>query len=443
MSSRNIILLIVNSTENKGMIYKRITLTVLLFVLSFVLLAQSSTGDEIVYAPYPTNIRVGFQDSTIIITWQDSPDHSGTYNIYRSLKLPDASNYKNAELLGSIASGIQKFSYKATDNNLYYYFILPVTTQKQVIEIFIPLQNITLVPVKVDTVVQTTQAQAHVITSASDIFKNFSVSKAEKVVSIQCTVSNYTGKVYLYRSQKPFVNALSLLEAVQIRAVDINAPKSSYTLLIEDTPFPGISYYWCLVTESEISSMNIAFIDGKNTSNNAIALPFSVQNNVSLSAPRYAPLPILQSANIFLPSQKIELYAFSETAQKSISFVYKKYMTTSGAKVPEILYVHQKLTQDTYNEALILAKIAETYFPTKQYAMVVEEMTKFIAIPRSTTIKASALFYRAQANALLGKYQDALLDAVVAYEVFPQEADIWISYLVRVLREQSSAAVTN
>lgn len=441
MSLRNTILIIVNSTENKGMIYKRIALIVLLFVLSFVLLAQNSTSDEIVYAPYPTNIRVGFQDSTIVITWQDSPDHSGSYNIYRSLKLPDVSNYKNAELLGSVASGIQKFSYKATDNNLYYYFILPVTAQKQVIEIFIPLQNITLVPVKVDTVVQSAPAQ--VITSTSDIFKNFSVSKAEKAVSIQCTVSNYTGKVYLYRSQKPFVTTLSLLEAVQIKTVDINAPKSSYTLRIEDTPFPGIYYYWCLVTESEISSMNIAFIDGKNTSNNAIALPFSAQNNVSLSAPRYAPLPILQSANIFLPSQRIESYAFSETAQKNISFVYKKYMTTSGAKVPEVLYVHQKLTQDAYNEALILAKIAETYFPTKQYAIVVEEITKFISIPRSTTVKACALFYRAQANALLGKYQESLLDAVVAYEAFPQEADMWISYLVRVLREQSSAAVSN
>ena len=441
MLSCNTILFSINSTENTSMIYRKITLIALILVLSFIVFAQNATSDEIVYAPYPTNIRVGFQDSSIIITWQDSPDHAGSYNIYRSLKLPDISNYKDAELLGSVASGIQKFSYKATDNNLYYYFILPVTAQKQVIEIFIPLQNYTLVPVKIDTVVQTSSVQT--LTSSSNIFKNFSVSKHEKTVTIQCTVSNYTGKVYLYRSQKPFINSLSLLEAVQIKAMDINEPKSSYNLTIEDTPFPGIQYYWCIVTEFEISSKNIVFVDGKNTATSATALPFSAQNNVALSAPRYAPLPILQSANIFLPSQKVESFAFSETAQKNILFVYMNYMNASGVKAPEIMYVHQKLSQDAYNEVIILSKIAETYFPSKQYSAIVEELTKFIAIPRPNIIKACALLYRAQANALSGRYQNALLDAVAAYEAFPQEADIWISYLVRVLREQSSATVTN
>lgn len=425
------------------MTHQRIGLFAGFLVVSVFLLAQTSANNEneIVYAPYPTNIRVGFQESTIIITWQDSPDHFGSYNIYRSLQLPGISNYKQAELLGTVSSGVQKFSYRVTDNNLYYYFILPVTAQKQIIEIFIPLQNYTLVPVKLDTAVQTAQVQTTI--SSGEIFRNFRVSSMEKVVSIQCSISNYAGKVYLYRSQKPFVNTLSILEAVQIKAFDINASKSSYELRIEDNPFPGIQYYWCLVTESEISSMNITFINGKNTSNVAVALPFSAQNTISLNTPRYAPLPILQSANIFLPSQRIESFVFSETAQKNISFVYKKYVSSSGIIVPEISFVHQKLGQDVYNETLILSKIAETYFPAKQYATVVEEITQFIAIPRSTKIKACALLYRAQAYALLGKYQDALLDAVVAYEVFPQEADIWISYLVKLLREQSSTTGNN
>lgn len=421
--------------------YQRIILLAGLLVVGLAVLAQTSTSDAVVYAPYPTNIRIGFQDSTIIITWQDSPDHSGTYNIYRSLQLPTVSNYKQAELLGFVASGVQKFSYTVTDNSPYYYFILPVTTQKQVIEIFIPLQNYTLIPVKVDAVVQTTPTQ--VSTSLVDIFSKFRVSQTEKSVTIQCTVSNYVGKVFLYRSQKPFLTALNLLEAVQVKAVEINAPKSTYEIRVEDNPFPGIQYYWCIVTESEIGSMKIAFVDGKNTSNSAITLPFSAQNNVSFNTPRYAPLPILQSVNIFLPSQRIESYAFSETSQKNISFIYKQYMSTAIVKVPEVRYVHQKLTQDAYNDVITLAKIAENYFPAKQYAKIVEEITKFIAIPRSNTIKACALFYRAQAHTLLGKYRDALLDAVVAYEVFPQEADIWISYLVRVLREQSSASATN
>ncbi|HRS65320.1 MAG TPA: hypothetical protein P5519_05475, partial [Spirochaetia bacterium] len=170
------------------MTHQRIGLFAGFLVVSVFLLAQTSANNEneIVYAPYPTNIRVGFQESTIIITWQDSPDHFGSYNIYRSLQLPGISNYKQAELLGTVSSGVQKFSYRVTDNNLYYYFILPVTAQKQIIEIFIPLQNYTLVPVKLDTAVQTAQVQTTI--SSGEIVKNFRVSSMEKVVSIQCSI---------------------------------------------------------------------------------------------------------------------------------------------------------------------------------------------------------------------------------------------------------------
>lgn len=413
---------------------QRYLLIIVVFSLGVIIAAQASSQNDLVYAPFPTNIRVGFQGSTILITWQDSPDHSGTYNVYRSTKLPDGSNYKNAEFLGNVPSGIQKFSYRVTDSNLYYYFILPVTDQKQIIEVFIPLQNYTLIPVKIENVSEMPVQSGHATSTQS--IKQFKLVQRDTSIVIKFIVSNYRGKVYIYRSQKPFVNTASLIEAVQIKSLEVNQINTESEYQIEDTPFPGIYYYWSVLTESETSSLNFSFIEDKNTSSKSAALPFTNRFNFSASSPRYAPLPVLQSANIFLPSQKTESFNFTEGAQKNINSIVSKHGEKVKNKTTEIMYVHKKILSEAFTEATVLANIAENYFPLNQYTTIITEIDKFLAIPRSKKIKAAAVFYRAQANAMLGNYQEALLDAITAHEVFPVEADSWITFLIRQLKNR-------
>ncbi|NMB66330.1 MAG: hypothetical protein GYA16_15815, partial [Spirochaetes bacterium] len=263
----------------------------ILFSFIFLLVAglifsQSDSKTQTVYAPYPTNIRVGIQGNTVVITWIDSPDYSGAYNVYKSTKLPDASNYKYAELIGKVEKGVQQFSYTLSDLNSYYFFILPVNTQNQAVEIFIPLQNYTLVPVKIETVSENPKPVQY---QNSAVLSDFNILSGSKTVEIKFSISNYSGKLYLYRSQKPFINEVSLIEAVQIYVFDVNTV-GSRTISYSDIPFPCIQYYWAIVTEQELSTLRVSFFDRKNTSLQAASIVLVGSVIASEAVPRYAPL---------------------------------------------------------------------------------------------------------------------------------------------------------
>ncbi len=409
---------------------RKIILPFFLIILGFgIVFAQNSSSNQTIYAPYPTNIRVGIQGTTVVITWTDSPDHTGAYNVYKYTKMPDASNFKNAELLGKVDKGIQQFFYTITDTNSYYFFILPINTQNQVVEIFIPLQNYTIIPIRNESVYETPKP---VQKSTSATISDFTAIAGIKSVDIKFSINNYSGKLFLYRSQKSFVNEISLIEAVQIHVFEVNQAGSGI-LSVSDMPFPGIQYYWAVVTEQELAMQKVTFSDRKNTMLEGASIALMTASASADSMPRYAPLPIMQAANIFLPSQKIAIFDFSATAQKNISIVLQQSRYIAENKVPSVQYVHKKFPASLYTEASILGQTAEKYFTTNQYIELVREMDNFLAIPRSNEGRAAALLYRAQANTLLGNFQSALLDAVIAYQVFPAESDVWIDYLIRAI----------
>jgi len=413
------------------------------FALAAPLFAQQE-GDA-VFAPYPSHIRVGVRGTEIVITWEDSPDVTAGYAVYRQADFPDASRFQDALLLGYADSGSSEFVYTPTDDKPWYYFVLGRVPEADrdagaaEYRLFIPLRNIPLEPVAVAPATPEKPAASAPATAQPPRLSGIIARTDGDSIVVSIDASGNVGRLILYRSTKPFGSASSLLDAALTAILEKDAGP------YRDYPVPGVDYYYAVIPEHDLIGGTIALASGVNTT----AVPVSIKAGVyriglpsSGATSRSMPLPYLVLTRGFEDAKPIgfddptpSTRPLSVETEKAISMLDASYGSTTKAPRPPITIYPEDLQSGGGGEEYALRSIVASYLATGDYAEATREFTLYLSLPRSPANSNRALFYRGQAQAMSGAWREAFFDLLQVQDSYYIECAAWFDYILEALRD--------
>lgn len=421
-------------------------ITFIIFILAALLApTRLHSEDSAVFAPYPGNLRVGTKENEVVLSWTDSSDITAGYAVYRHKFMPDINNFSEAEFLGYADVGVSGFSYNTQDKGAYYYFVLGRIPEKNdkdkqaVYKLFIPLRNMTINTVSIKTI-EVKSAQ----TGISATITGITAWVDGEAIVISVDAKGDTGRLVVYRSTKPVLNAGSLLEAVLTAIIEPNSGE------YKDYPVPGIDYYYAVLAEKDLSSGSIKFVADQNTTTRAISIAAGVYRiglpSSSITS-RSMPLPYLMLSKSFIDARPVDAYpgdisepifkdsVLSAETEKSIQNLLAGHGSSTKAEKPKITIFPEDLKAGSGGEEYILASIVSEYFVKGLYSEVTKQITLFLSLPRSKNSVDKAHFYRAQSEALSGLYREAFFDFLQSQNSYYIESSLWIEYILDQLRQ--------
>jgi len=400
-----------------------------------------------VFAPYPSRIRVGVRGREIVMTWEDSPDVTAGYAVYRHTLFPDSSNFDAAELLGYAETGTKGFVHVPGDEKPYYYFVLgrvpPATADGGPAEyrLFIPLRNvpmepIALAPADASSVVAATPIPVDKKARLSGILSR---TDGDAIV-VSIDMSGDIGRLVVYRGTTPMKTATSLLDAALAAIVEQSAGP------YRDYPVPGVDYYYAIVPERDLVSGKVTLEAGVNTTITPVSIQagtFRVGLPSSGIASRSMPLPYLVLTRGFEDARPVgiddptpRLRTLSAETEKAIANLMAALGSKTRSARPPLTIFPDDLKSGGGGEAYALRSIVSGYFAKGAYAEATRQFTLYLSLPRSEKNAALARFYRGQAQAMTGAYREAFFDLLQAQETYYLEASVWIDYILEELRRK-------
>lgn len=412
------------------------------FAFTAPLFAQQD-GDA-VFAPYPTHIRVGVRGADVVITWEDSPDVTAGYAVYRQAEFPDASKFQGALLLGYADSGSTEFVYTPADTKPWYYFVLGRVPEADRAEgaseyrLFIPLRNVPLEPIAVAPAVPEKPAVAVPAAAQPPRLSGILARTDGDSIVVSIDAAGDVGRLVLYRSTKRFAGASSLLDAALTAIFDKDAGP------YRDYPVPGVDYYYAIIPEHDLIGGTISLVQGQNVTSDPVSIKAGVYRiGLPAAGPtsRSMPLPYLVLTRGFEDARPIGVddptpvtKPLSVETEKAISLLASAYGSTTKAARPPITIYPEDLQSGGGGEEYALRSIVGSYLARGDYAEATREFTLYLSLPRSDANAKRALFYRGQAQAMSGAWREAFFDFLQVQDVYYIECASWFDYILEALR---------
>ncbi|AEJ19378.1 tetratricopeptide repeat protein [Gracilinema caldarium] len=412
--------------------YFRITLIPIL-IFSLVLLTLGFPEENNAQSgPFVRQIAATIQDDKVILHWVDPPDGSGPVYIYRKIKQAREKNILEQEPV-QIPRGVQSYIEPIEADGIYSYLVLASNAGEVPYRVTIPNSNYIELEVKKTPVLFSTSATKYQnISSLLPEIKNDSI-----ILSFTLNGSETTSNrpLVLYRSTQPIRHVQDLVQAVIVQGGIIESPFIDY-------PVPNIPYYYALVFEDDIKQGTLKLEVGKNIT----IVPVEVTAGtfrIGLPGPqsdiRSLPLPTLSITatvpsiynNIFLPTA---IQPLSPESAKVVSMLPFIEQNQKSLKKPRVF--SQDLNTSGGGEEFTLRTIVQGPFNNRDWNTVIEQLVRFISLPRSTSIEARSRFYLGQAYYMTGKYREALFEFLLMKNTYPTEAREWIQSILPLLGDE-------
>ncbi len=256
-------------------------------------------------------------------------------------------------------------------------------------------------------------------------FISFSAIVKEKAVVISWKASMQNKNLIIYRSTQPFSNFSSLSKAIPIAAIQDRG--SAYP----DYPIAGIPFYYAIAEEHQLASGQISFVDGKNT----ILLPVEIiemeDSSVELNKTekrRPIPLPYLNPDKEY---QKKVLYFSSQTEGiiNALTAGKEDYRELSNTAIKRKIYIFpDDRRRPKGGETMELQRILRESCATRKWKLCERELKDFLKIRRTSRVTARSKFYLGEVLFFQGKYDEALLQFLIAGDMYPKQAKEWAQY---------------
>lgn len=402
-------------------------------------------GEGAVFAPYPSRIRVGVRGHEIVLSWQDSPDVSAGYAVYRHSKFPEAANFEDAMLLGYAETGEDGFVYSPPDEGAYYYFVLGRASDPSQgypeYRIFIPLRNIPIEPVSVSMMQKLDEeasasldALSETATTVAPVLSGILVRVDKDAIVVSIDAKGNPGRLVVYRSTAPIKTPTNLLDSVL--AAILEPGSGPY----RDYPVPGVDYYYAVVTERDLSSGTLSLKAGVNVSSRPVSIQagmFRIGLPSSGATSRTMPLPYLILTSGFVDAKPIgvedptpRLRELSAETEKAIATIVSHHGSMAQAGKPPITIFPEDLQSGGGGEEYALRSIVAGQFAKGSYLEAIRQFTLYLSLPRSFKNANRARFYRGQAEAMLGGYREAFFDLLQAQESYYMESSAWMDFIL-------------
>jgi hypothetical protein len=374
--------------------------------------------------PHVTQIQVESINNFTRITWTDSPDAHGPVFIFRSARPFIGSIPANIRPV-MINYGVQYYIDDTEDLGNIHYFIAASDISGRRYDVIIPRINSTSINFvhSGDNEGEGASAQITGIPAAGDLIQGISNIRAvqgEDRIVITYDISRIEPgqrkNAILYRSMQPVRLPQDLLNAIVVQA-GISSPYI-------DFPVPGITWYYTIIFEDEISSGNVRIRPGSNTTILPVTITSTLANERSL---RPIPLPALTLRNTMpegffadIP-QPIPLSIESKEMLRNKEMPHKMPLVLRSPRV-----FSMDLTAPTGGEESALFQIIMEHFVNHEWENARISLQHYLSLPRSKEIEARARFYLGQTLYYTERYREALMEFLAFRAHYPIEAAVWI-----------------
>ncbi|MDR2700962.1 MAG: hypothetical protein LBB72_00860 [Spirochaetaceae bacterium] len=384
--------------------------------------------DNSVFAPFISQLKAEIRNHFIGLSWQDSLDIKGPVYVYRS-EAPFSSASSLPIPIKEIPYGEGFYADEAEKPGVLYYFVAASDDWGHKYPLFLPNINMVNVTVNPDNVSVFSQFPASGTAGASAAaasstavpagssgsrlvlppIEGISVRVEDDRALISFSGADISRNLILYRSINPIRRPEDLLSAMIIRS-NAKSPTIDY-------PLPGISYYYAVVYEEELSMGLVRLQPGSNVTG---VVEISVRSRI---VPRDMPLPDLSLSPV--PERLILESEAAARAEASIQQRDSRSMT-----VPEAVIFPEDLTRGASGEEYQLRSIVQGSFFYKEWKNAEDEFRRFLELPREKRNRAKANFYLGQAYYFQNKQREALLSFLDAQDTFPAETGAWIQIVL-------------
>jgi tetratricopeptide (TPR) repeat protein len=416
---------------------RRTTIVALSLCLAATLAAQE-TADQGVFTPYVSRIRVGVNQESVVLTWEDSVDATGSCVVYRSKEPISSSSFSGAEKLATVPYGVQRYVDSPPSSDAeWYYAVLALDATSVAYEIFIPFKNSTAIGVA-------TEPKATSATASPDerftLVGSLSAKIDNDAVILSYKAESLGHRLVIYRGSAPIAAAANVLNASIVSIVDDTVTE------VRDYPVPGIDYYYAVIDENTLRRGGVDVRPGENSTKSSVRIEAGVYR-IGLPAvsplSRAVPLPgrIYDSAigtgerlgsalNVPEPRQ------IASQAEKAIDRILKSIPSYPKA-VPAVTILDHEGQNPGTGEDYTLAGIVRETIQKKDWPEAISQLEKFLSIHRSQETEMRARFYLGEAYAANKDFQDALFSLLVAQDSYYRLTREWIDYCLAELKSES------
>jgi len=240
-------------------------------------LSSAFLGAQGVPAPYVTRLRIGVNGDLVVLTWEDSPDATGSLRVFRSASPINAENVASASAVGTVPYGQMRFEDRPGTRNEWYYAVASLDEAGVPYPYFLPFKNATAVGV----IPESSGADLAAAENFVDVTA-ISASAASDAVSVRFSAPSAGHRLVVYRSPDPIESSLAVLSASIVSIVEDSATE------VMDYPVPGIGYYYAIVDEKRLREGSVDIKPGSN----ATTPPGKIEPGANRSGPpRRRPSP--------------------------------------------------------------------------------------------------------------------------------------------------------
>jgi hypothetical protein len=407
--------------------------------LLFCALIMSSVllfAQETVFAPFVSRLTIEAKNNLIRLMWKDSVDVKGPLYIYRSQE-PFTSPYTPLPPDPiTVPYGIGSYIDEIEEPGTWHYMVVSSDTNGKRYEVAIPLGNIISVLVHEGLVGQLAviqePPQVPVRTPVAGI-EAISASVYGDAVAVNFRTDGSTKTPILYRSVQELKTPQDLLRAVIVQS-DVKSPFIDY-------PVPGISYYYSIVYEEDMSQGNIRIEPGKNTTRVPVEIPLKSNQSGTRNDLRSMPLPVISTSSLVSGINNLQELPSPTPLSPEAAKAAEEIAGGAAQQNREQFRKYPKAFAEDLNTAsgsgdYALKAIVQGSFSQRNWQSTKDELNQYLSIPRTAEAEARARFYLGQSHYFTAAPQEALFEFLLVQNTYEKEADEWIQASLAMLQSQ-------
>ncbi len=399
---------------------------------------ESARNADGTLEPFVSGLRVATRDPRVRLTWREAHENVVLHHIYRAPVEITEETFDQAVRVGTVDAETETFVDVPSEAGTYYYAVLGETADGAVREVFLQFRNKTTQPVRIRSVAERVEPPAEII--------SLNVERRGDEILLRFRANRPGRNLAVFRSTGPLASLDDLAVATRIDIVD--SDRRSYT----DFPVPGIEYYYGIFDTQRIADGEVAFDQGRNVSQQAVALPLQAatvsRTMPEEQLPRRRPLPFLMIDETLregtaLVSSPLRLTPeprpLEEDTIAAVEAALGPIPSTADADPPDPVILPEERLTDAKGPRFTLKTIVEGPFAAGRWEEAIDLLENLLTISLAEDVEARVHFYLGQARYFAGETRRAFLEFVLARDAYFLETKPWIDRVILDLHSSSSS----
>lgn len=441
--------------------------------------SQSDAGDETVFAPFASQVRLAISDPRVRITWNDAGGIVTDYRIYRSTEPITTETLAAAEIVGTAEPGDEGFIDVPAAPGAYYYAVVAEDPSGNPYPVVIPGRNASYRAVEIENLATEAERAARVRDLDAAVVR----AEGRSAIEITAVTSREGRTIAVYRSTDPITTEADLADASLVREVPSESPR------LVDLPVPGVGYYYAAVDAGLLLAGGLEITPGANATVEPTEIPLdtaratprdeapatgasptdrpqpepdagtqadepppAAETPVSeppakadlevvfepeVAAGRGVPLPFLQLQSQLASGRRLgdprilipERSQLRPEAEAAVESLLTRLEPQRRAE-PGVTILQDDRLPEPEGAEYTLRTILDGPFRRMAWESALEQIRNYLTLPLTPELEARAHFYRAQAYYFLGERQRAVLEFLLARDLYYVEVEAWLERIL-------------